>query len=382
MEKESVAGKETYCYNRRNQLTERKIQGKVWTYKYDKQGNLLEELGDGDKRGYGYNPFGQQTEVVGEDFHLENFYDGEFLRAGTSVNGKVSRFIYYNGELQAETDEAESASTRYILGYGVAGIERNDVADLHAYHLDEQNSTSYVTGAGGEIESFYEYDAFGAIRRKSEEIKNRILYTGQQYDQETGQYYLRARFYNPVVGRFLQEDVYRGDGLNLYAYCGNNPVNYYDPSGYNKKTQNSQNLQTCKDDDEITTKGPVEDYKVSEARRIHILEGDPPGTGHGPNRGHTTGAFPDTWTDDQAISAIERVGNNPASTWKQSTGSGYVTAPVTVGGPSPDAPALTNSGIPVRYKVQGQDHGLNIEVIIAPKGEGIITGYNKGDKHE
>ena len=46
------------------------------------------------------------------------------------------------------------------------------------------------------------------------------------------QYYLRARYYNPVVGRFLQEDVYEGDGLNLYAYCGNNPVRYYDPGGY------------------------------------------------------------------------------------------------------------------------------------------------------
>jgi hypothetical protein len=43
----------------------------------------------------------------------------------------------------------------------------------------------------------------------------------------------------------------RPDGLNLYAYCGNNPVNYYDPSGYAKKTQNSQ---TCKDDDESTAK--------------------------------------------------------------------------------------------------------------------------------
>jgi len=53
------------------------------------------------------------------------------------------------------------------------------------------------------------------------------MYTGQQYDQEMGQYYLRARYYNPVEGRFTQEDVYRGDGLNLYAYCKNNPVTYY-----------------------------------------------------------------------------------------------------------------------------------------------------------
>jgi RHS repeat-associated protein len=65
-----------------------------------------------------------------------------------------------------------------------------------------------------------------------EVIHNRIKYTGEQHDNLTNQYYLRARFYNPLLGRFLQEDTYRGDGLNLYAYCDNNPVMYYDPSGY------------------------------------------------------------------------------------------------------------------------------------------------------
>lgn len=62
-------------------------------------------------------------------------------------------------------------------------------------------------------------------------MDSRLTYTGQMYDGATGQYYLHARFYNPMIGRFLQEDAYRGDGLNLYAYCANNPVAYYAPSG-------------------------------------------------------------------------------------------------------------------------------------------------------
>ena len=255
--KESVAGKETYCYNGRNQLTERKTQGTSWVYRYDKQGNILEEQGKTEKRRYEYNPFGEQTEVIGDNFRYENFYDGEFLRAGTAVNGKASRFIYYNGELQAETEEDQAVSTRYILGYGVAGSERKNDTGIHTYHLDEQNSTAYITGEHGQIENFYEYDAFGVIRQKSEEIKSKILYTGQQYDQETEQYYLRARYYNPVIGRFLQEDVYRGDGLNLYAYCGNNPVVYYDPSGYASLTLLPNELQIGSYKDLLKKYGPA-----------------------------------------------------------------------------------------------------------------------------
>ena len=51
----------------------------------------------------------------------------------------------------------------------------------------------------------------------------------------TGQYYLRARYYNPVIARFTQEDTYYGDGLNLYTYCQNNPVLYHDPTGHGTK---------------------------------------------------------------------------------------------------------------------------------------------------
>ena len=51
----------------------------------------------------------------------------------------------------------------------------------------------------------------------------------------TGQYYLRARYYNLVIARFTQEDTYYGDGLNLYTYCQNNPILYHDPTGHGTK---------------------------------------------------------------------------------------------------------------------------------------------------
>ena len=105
------------------------------------------------------------------------------------------------------------------------------------YSVRKTGDIEYITGKDGKIENAYTYDAFGNITNSTELVRNRYTYNGEQYDQVTQQYYLRARYYNPRVGRFTQEDVYRGDGLNLYAYCGNNPVMYVDPSGYYKASE-------------------------------------------------------------------------------------------------------------------------------------------------
>ena len=91
-------------------------------------------------------------------------------------------------------------------------------------------------------------------------------HTGQQFDNVTQQYYLRARFYNPVIGRFTQEDEYRGDGLNLYAYCENNLVIYYDTNGYVCK-RNTGHIKKYRDHGLAPQDAYIEAKKLSAWRK-------------------------------------------------------------------------------------------------------------------
>ncbi len=228
-----VDGEETYCYNERNELTERKTLSAITEYLYDENGSLVSEKEGSRTASYQYDLLNRQTHIkTSEGREQENFYDGEGLRAGISENGKSSTFIFHNGEILAEYDGDSRPVKRHLQGIRLSCVQTLDNDAYHAYHQDEQGSTAYITGNDGTAENSYFYDAFGSVLESRETIVNRILYTGQQYDQEAGQYYLRARYYNPIIGRFTQEDTYRGDGLNLYAYCTNNPVMYYDPSGH------------------------------------------------------------------------------------------------------------------------------------------------------
>jgi RHS repeat-associated protein len=119
-----------------------------------------------------------------------------------------------------------------VRGYGLVKKEIDN--KQYYYHQNEHGDITHLTNIDEEIENIYQYDVFGNIREQQENVENVFKYAGEQLDSETQQYYLRARFYNPVIARFTQEDVYRGDGLNLYVYVVNNPLLWFDPSGYDK----------------------------------------------------------------------------------------------------------------------------------------------------
>ena len=219
----------SYLYNEKNQLVSEEGNRGKKTFIYDPQGSIIKEVNPDGIKKFLYNTKNQQTEVrIGEGNVQANRYDAENLRCEMRENEKLIQFVYHRGELLYEGGEEKQTS--YYLGGGIEAGQSGE--KVHYYHQDEQLSTVLMTDSAGNIQNCYQYDAFGQELEKSERIFNRIRYTGQQYDVQTEQYYLRARYYNSFSGRFLQEDAYLGDGLNLYTYCANNPVIYNDPSGY------------------------------------------------------------------------------------------------------------------------------------------------------
>ena len=124
---------------------------------------------------------------------------------------------------------------KFIYGLGIdEPIIMIDVTDSNAvyyYHFDGLGSVIALSNNSGEIVEQYEYDVFGRPDRVSD-VNNPYFFTGRRYDDETGLYYYRARYYDPYIGRFLQTDpVGYAYGLNLYTYVGNNPINWVDPYG-------------------------------------------------------------------------------------------------------------------------------------------------------
>ena len=205
-------------------------------------------LSDGEMS-YLYDGFGRLEQMTKADGSFQkNHYDAEGLRAEMEENGQLVKFLYNEDREAVAEEESDGNVIRYICGLGLISSDSEKAKAYYHYVSDEQGSITHVINGedkeSGELPqedvqsrvlNHYEYDAFGNTIRCEEQVHNRFRYTGEQYDPLTGQYYLRARYYNHVIARFTQEDTYYGDGLNLYTYCQNNPILYHDPTGHGTK---------------------------------------------------------------------------------------------------------------------------------------------------
>ena len=195
-----------------------------------------------------YNAYGQRISKTysydpGED------YDGDFLVSSTTTytydnSGRLIR--EYCTESYYESDDQTREFIYLYDDSGMIGVMYGpDLENLQTYYY-RRNLLGDVTAiydANGNRKVEYAYDAFGncsIVYGISHDLarRNPIRYRGYYFDRETGLYYLNARYYNPEWRRFISPDSTdyldpeSVNGLNLYAYCNNDPVNYADPSGH------------------------------------------------------------------------------------------------------------------------------------------------------
>jgi len=200
---------------------------KIGTVKftYDANGNLT---GDG-KSSFGYNDDNQLTSGNGATLT----YDALGRLYSVTKGVVTTRYIYDGNNLIAEFDTANKYLRRYVHGAGVDEplvlLEGSGNSDRRWLLADERGSIMGVTDSSGVVIVVNTYTEYGEPGNANQ---GRFQYTGQLWIPEVGIYHYKARAYYPSLGRFLQPDpIGYGDGMNLYAYVGGDPIGRTDPSG-------------------------------------------------------------------------------------------------------------------------------------------------------
>ena len=172
-------------------------------------------------------------------------YNDEGLRTSKTVDGVTTNY-YYNGS-QLIAEEANGIVILYMYNStGIVGFRyRNpsyarNVWDTYLYEKNLQGDIVAVYDSNGTKKISYTYDAWGNFTTayyngaSATNLFNPYTYRGYYYDTDLSLYYLNSRYYDSNTGRFINADdtLYNSMlGYNMFAYCNNNPVNYYDPTG-------------------------------------------------------------------------------------------------------------------------------------------------------
>ena len=173
---------------------------------------------------YTYDAFNRLSTYTADGVTASYTYDGDNLRQSKTVNGSTVNHLLDGANVVA--DIYPDSTNIYVYGNGVELFKTG--GQTSRYTKSYRGDVTAVTT--GDTKTEYFYDAFGNKQTDTDTSTNPFEYCGEYFDDETGLIYLRNRYYDPTIGRFITEDPIR-DGENWYVYAGNNPVNFVDFSG-------------------------------------------------------------------------------------------------------------------------------------------------------
>jgi RHS repeat-associated protein len=212
-----------YTYTAASELTD--VEGV--TYDYDENGNEIARGNDA----FEYDHENRLVESVIDSVTSSSTYNGDGLRMSHTVGQTTTDYIW--DVASGLPVVLEDGTNTYV--YGLDLISATDGQAAQVYFLaDGLGSTTDLTDGNGDVVDSYTYDVFGATRSQAGSSDNYWLYTGEQRDDDSTFYYLRARYYDPSIGRFTAQDPLPGSvpqSQNLYTYVGCNPVSRSDPMG-------------------------------------------------------------------------------------------------------------------------------------------------------
>ena len=184
-----------------------------------------------------YNALNQLTETLTKNYKVSFTYDAEGLRTGKTVNGEKTVYVWDGDQVVMELSKGGAVQKRYIRGNDLVYADKGENTEKTYYVTDMHGNVVQLLDESGNVTKTYEYDSFGNEVKPEKKDENPYRYCGEYYDKETEEVYLRARYYEPSVGRFITRDTYTGESdeplsLHLYTYCENDGVNMVDPSGH------------------------------------------------------------------------------------------------------------------------------------------------------
>ncbi len=232
-----------YTYDALNRLTGiRRPSGEQITYQYDTRGNrVIASVNDKSLDGFisgefDYNNWDQLAAFTTGGDTYNYHYDPEGLRTQKTTPAGTTRYhLDDSGMVIAESNDGGTATAQNI--WGINALARKINGAYYYYIYNGHGDVVKVIDANGVIINNYSYDEWGNILFMQEQLPQPLKYAGEYFDDESGLYYLRARYYDPTIGRFISRDTLEGDitnplTLNQYTYVENDPLGYVDPSGH------------------------------------------------------------------------------------------------------------------------------------------------------